>query len=135
MNLTASSGAQHVKATCAQNNKVDTELLADGSSGAKAANGIKILRGGGTRGTNSVKYVTNDKCEHTEGTLLACPPVLPRCRKAKKRRFSAKHLRRSRGVYNCRPVSHKIMQCMLLLVQCTDVCADVTELSGACSNS
>ena len=48
-----------------------------------------------------------------------------KCVAAKPRRFSAKHLRGSCGVYNCRPTSHAIMACMLALTQCTGVYASV----------
>ena len=46
-------------------------------------------------------------------------------RRARRRAFSAKNLCRAQGVYNWRTASSAIMQAMLILVQCTDVVADL----------
>ena len=59
---------------------------------------------------------------------VVLPAMVRKCKRAGKRRFSAKHLRQSRGVYNCRPVSQAVMIAMLALVQCVNVVAEVPLL-------
>ena len=51
--------------------------------------------------------------------------MVTRVRRAGRRSFSAKNLAASKGVYNWRRVSGAIIQAMLLLVQCTNVVAEV----------
>ena len=53
------------------------------------------------------------------------PGMVSKWKKAKRRQFSASRLCRSRGVYNWRRASAHVTACMLTLVQCISVCAQV----------
>ena len=62
-----------------------------------------------------------------DGKVLL-PEMVAASKPLRSRKFSARHLRSSRGVYNWRRVSHDVILCMFALVQYTSVMADLPLL-------
>ena len=82
-------------------------------------------RGEGPRDDVGAEQVEAEKSMVLEKGMEGGATMVRKVRRVRKRAFSGRDLQSTRGVYNWRRVSYAIIQAMLLLVQCTNVVAEI----------